>query len=295
MANISNIRLSGTTYSLKDNSATKTVELTQAEYDALTVKDSNTLYIITDSAGVDLSNYYTKTEVDNTISAATSTKQDTLVSGTNIKTVNNQSLLGSGNITIEGGGSVDQSITSGSTNAVAGGAVYDKVTVSVERDDALEVPITVTVINSATCNVSGLTPTKYIKIVYHSNLDTAQQIIFGETQTVTVSVNLNTGEASTASDGSFWLKSFTIDGNDRILVFKFINEIDEFGLYAANATNIGNSFSFYSLQSGTTTKWVDDAVEEIDASLGGLKLKKLTQAEYDALTVKDSSTLYIIV
>lgn len=32
-------------------------------------------------------------------------KQDTLVSGTNIKTINNQSILGSGNITIEGGGS----------------------------------------------------------------------------------------------------------------------------------------------------------------------------------------------
>lgn len=35
-----------------------------------------------------------------------SAKQDTLVSGTNIKTVNNQSLLGSGNLTIEGSGSV---------------------------------------------------------------------------------------------------------------------------------------------------------------------------------------------
>lgn len=34
-----------------------------------------------------------------------STKQDILVSGTNIKTINNQSLLGSGNITIQGGGS----------------------------------------------------------------------------------------------------------------------------------------------------------------------------------------------
>ena len=31
-------------------------------------------------------------------------KQETLVSGTNIKTINNQSLLGSGNITIQGGG-----------------------------------------------------------------------------------------------------------------------------------------------------------------------------------------------
>lgn len=35
-----------------------------------------------------------------------STKQDTLVSGTNIKTINNQSILGSGNITISGGGDI---------------------------------------------------------------------------------------------------------------------------------------------------------------------------------------------
>ena len=41
---------------------------------------------------------YTKNEVDNAITAATSTKQDTLVSGTNIKTVGAHSVLGSGNI-----------------------------------------------------------------------------------------------------------------------------------------------------------------------------------------------------
>ena len=46
----------------------------------------------------DTATTYTKTEVDNAITAATSTKQDTLVSGTNIKTVGAQSVLGSGNI-----------------------------------------------------------------------------------------------------------------------------------------------------------------------------------------------------
>ena len=34
-------------------------------------------------------------------------KQDTLVSGTNIKTINNASLLGSGNIDIQGGSDVE--------------------------------------------------------------------------------------------------------------------------------------------------------------------------------------------
>jgi len=42
---------------------------------------------------------------DSVIDGKLATKQNTLVSGTNIKTINNQSLLGEGNITIEGSGS----------------------------------------------------------------------------------------------------------------------------------------------------------------------------------------------
>ncbi|MBR6099422.1 hypothetical protein IKP85_06715 [bacterium] len=46
--------------------------------------------------------------------------QRTLVSGTSIKTINNQSLLGSGNISISGGGTVDQTFDGTSTNAQSG-------------------------------------------------------------------------------------------------------------------------------------------------------------------------------
>ena len=47
-------------------------------------------------------------------------KQDTLVSGTNIKTINNQSLLGSGNISIEGGGT---SYTAGEGISIQGSTI----------------------------------------------------------------------------------------------------------------------------------------------------------------------------
>lgn len=50
------------------------------------------------STQVDLTNYYTKTETDTLLG----NKQDALVSGTNIKTINSTSLLGSGNIDIQG-------------------------------------------------------------------------------------------------------------------------------------------------------------------------------------------------
>lgn len=49
----------------------------------------------------DLTDYYTKQEAN----ALLGDKQDELVSGTNIKTINNESILGSGNIEIQGGGS----------------------------------------------------------------------------------------------------------------------------------------------------------------------------------------------
>lgn len=73
---------------------------TLAEYNALETKSYDTIYVITDdnSEGV---NVYTKSEVDGLLN----NKQDTLVSGTNIKTVNGETLLGSGNIKIESGSS----------------------------------------------------------------------------------------------------------------------------------------------------------------------------------------------
>ena len=55
----------------------------------------------------------------NTINITLSGKQDTLVSGTNIKTINYESILGSGNISIP----VDQTLSTSSTNAVANSAV----------------------------------------------------------------------------------------------------------------------------------------------------------------------------
>lgn len=49
-----------------------------------------------EGGGIDLSNYYNKTEVDTKLD----TKQNTLVSGTNIKTINSQSILGEGNLEV---------------------------------------------------------------------------------------------------------------------------------------------------------------------------------------------------
>lgn len=90
--------------------------LTQTQYDELPTKEEGVLYVITDSPEVvipDTSDMLTKTEASSTYQpkgeyATTSqlaSKQDTLVSGESIKTINGESVLGSGNIVIEGGSS----------------------------------------------------------------------------------------------------------------------------------------------------------------------------------------------
>lgn len=61
--------------------------------------NQNYIFDITPTSGS------TNPVTSNGIYEAFEDKQDTLVSGTNIKTINNESILGSGNITISGGGS----------------------------------------------------------------------------------------------------------------------------------------------------------------------------------------------
>lgn len=66
---------------------------------------------------------YTGPQIDAAIGAVAG-KQDLLVSGTNIKTINNQSLLGSGNINIQGGG--------------GGGEIYELDTTDATKWDSSE-------------------------------------------------------------------------------------------------------------------------------------------------------------
>lgn len=149
---IDSIKLSGVTYTIQGSGGggNPTVELTEAQYDALVTAgtvQADTYYIITDAQGGDLSNYMSSAQTMSAITEATSGKvdsnvytaytastdtaiqgkQDTLVSGTNIKTINNESLLGSGNITIQGGGGGGKAIEAGKNISITTGETADTI------------------------------------------------------------------------------------------------------------------------------------------------------------------------
>jgi hypothetical protein len=89
-----------------DISTLKTTVSTKANQSDLDTTNknvaTNTSAIATETTARESADTTLQANID-TLSSKVDTKQDTLISGTNIKTINNQSLLGSGDITIEGG------------------------------------------------------------------------------------------------------------------------------------------------------------------------------------------------
>lgn len=85
--------------STTSNSKVPSEKLTKNSLDSK-IDKSQTAGLVKNDGTIDTNTYLTS-------SSASSTYQPLLVSGTNIKTVNNNSLLGSGNITIESGSNVD--------------------------------------------------------------------------------------------------------------------------------------------------------------------------------------------
>jgi hypothetical protein len=105
---------------------------------------------LTDATSVDLPT------VNTPLASALSAKQATLVSGTNIKTVNGTSLLGSGNITISGGDLTSGPVTStGGVSAIADGAL------SIAKTSGLQTALTAASDHAAnTSNPHSVTKTQ---------------------------------------------------------------------------------------------------------------------------------------
>ena len=327
-----------------------TVEVTQAEYDAMVsagTVSADTYYIITDAQAGDLTNYYTKTETNTLLNG----KQATLVSGTNIKTINNESLLGSGNIDIQGG----STYTAGRGISIANDTISFNLPISAGTGTN-----SIVFGNATTAQTNGINAfgggksgsahyvvsfgqnsfsygegtqayknnsqsfgneTESRNISEHSigqfNVSNSATTTFGNSGNTLFSVG--NGTANNARHNAFEIRQngdiyLTKDGQDVKLqdqlggggsitvdtaldsgstnpvenrvIYNKIDEVEQ--VTAAALNNINDRLSEDEEVTAAGLNAVNDKFD-------GLKLKKLTQAEYDALTTKDSNTLYIVI
>lgn len=267
----------------------------------------------------DLEPYYTSAQTDTAISNATSGKQDTLVSGVNIKTINNESLLGSGNIVIQGGSgggsytagdNIDitndvisvtglatingSAITEGGNIVIQGGsgggsniieltqAEYDALTAYTE--DAIYV-----ITDSQAINMDNYATTGALDSYYTSaETDTAiSNAVSGKTDKISVTASSsgykfpkwNNQGCITGTYSTAYQASQSINGSSRTLYSTSSSSLPT--IYAP--TSAGSAGQPLLSNGSGAPVW------------GSYKFQFISQSQYDALTTKDSTTIYFIV
>lgn len=223
-----------------------------------------------------LTPYYTSAQTDTAINNATSGKQDTLVSGTNIKTINNQSLLGSGNIEIQGG-------SGGGSNIIEiTQAEYDALTEYTQG--AMYVITDAQEINMDNYATTGDLGSYYTSAETDSAISNA---ISGKTDKVSVDSNdyecmfptWNNQGCITGTSATAYQASQSI--NDLYIT---VYSDSDFPLPTIYAPESAGSAGQPLLSNGSGAPvW------------GSYKFQFISQSQYDALATKDSTTIYFIV
>ena len=292
------------------------VELTQAEYDALDPKDPSAFYIITDAEGGDLANYMTSAQTTSAITQATSGKADSSDVQTLSGTVTGHTADTTIHVTTAQTAAWNaKSDFSGSyndlTNKLSAGtniSIVDNV-ISAEGGGSTYtagrgIDITNDTI-SFSLPISAGTGTNSIRIIDTSSKASGGYSFAGGSYSEAKSyfsmafgryaIAKNYGEAAfgffNISNGSSNAPSQS-SGNT---LFSVGNGTNAYG-GQHNAFEIRQNGDIY-CSDGTNDVKLQDTITATSANttaLGGLKLVKLSQSEYDALATKDSNTLYVI-
>ena len=231
------------------------------------------------------------------VSAATddalALKQDTLVAGENI-TIN-------GNvISAEGGVAVDAALYSDSTNPVMNQALYNELRIVEENDTRTKIVLT----ESSTYN-------EYHAFYVPSDCHNLEFVFKENYTSLNITVNENYQVDIYYDDVikvNFIDQAFNYSINGNILKLNLTEAI----------TGITSNGEFYGIDANylfygesSVTPLIDKVKENEEVTsaalnelnenkanasdLGGLKLVKITQSAYDALSTKDANTLYIII
>ena len=297
---IDKIQISGQSYDVKDSSAATVVELTQQEYDVLpaSAKTSNTLFVITDAQPVDITQYWTSAQTQSAINQATSGKVDSNSVVSSVTSASTDSEIPTAK-------AVWEAASGGGGKAVSGGTNISITTG--ETADTVSCTLPIVMKNTNMRINSG-------NREFANSL--ANCFTFGGFNTV--------GNGASCS----YLVTFGSD-NDMSADGSYRRYRYAFGTYLKTQNHCEIAFSKYNVSSSSSTTFGDSGNTLFSVGNGTasnarhnafeirqngdiylnngtsdvklqdylqIKVVKLTQQEYDALSPNyDSNTLYVIV
>ena len=282
-----------------------TVELTQAQYDALVsggTVDPNTYYIITDAQSVDISNYWTSAQTNSAINAAVANKVDKSAVTSSVTSASTDSEIPTAKAVYDaveqgGGGSItiDPSLDSGSSNAVANSAITSAINEKANKSAAY---------GGYSFGSSSNTP--WIKFKNVNNGNIGNEIYYPQINGKDILTSNGTWAKNNLHfslvETSAVTSSVTSASTDsQIPTAKAVYDAIPTGgtVEVSSAITSGDTNAV----AGGAVYDKFDEVEQVTAAglnavnsaLGGLKLQQITQSDYNSLVTKDASTLYIIV
>lgn len=200
--------------------------------------------------------------------------QETLVSGTNIKTINNQSILGSGNITIQGGSG------GGETVIELTQAQYDALTEYAE---------------DTTYIITDATPINMDDYATTGTVDT----LSGQVSTLSGSVANKADKASVTANSvrqfPRWNAQGIVTGTTGSNMYEVTHYINGSSYTIVRAGTSSSLPSIFAPTVSGATGSVLLSAGNTAPSWSSYKFQFITQTDYDALSTKDSTTIYFIV
>jgi hypothetical protein len=187
--------------------------------------------------------------------------QPTLVSGTNIKTINDESILGSGNITISGGGGISDG---------------DKGDITVSDSGA-----TWTIDNGVVTDAKIASGIDAAKIADGSVSNAEYQYLGGVTSDIQTQLNAKEATITAGTTGQYYRGDKSFQTLDKTAV----------GLGNVDNTSDANK----PISTATQTALDGKIAKSTGTTYNVYTLSALTQAEYDAIVTPDADTLYFII
>jgi hypothetical protein len=224
--------------------------------------------------------------------------QPTLVSGTNIKTINGESVLGAGNIVVSGSGGVSSVNTlDGALTLAAGSNVTitdngtDTITIAatsggVSDGDKGDITVsasgaTWTIDNGVVTDAKVASGIDAVKIADGTVSNAEFQYLGGVTSDIQTQLNAKEATITAGTTGQYYRGDKSFQTLDKAAV----------GLSNVDNTSDANK----PVSTATQTALDGKIAKSTGTTYNVYTLSALTQAEYDAIGTKDADTLYFII
>lgn len=202
--------------------------------------------------------------------------QETLVSGTNIKTINNQSILGSGNITIQGG------------SGGGGGETVIELT-QAEYDALTEYPENTTYI------ITDATPINMDDYATTGTVNTLSGQVATLSDNVATKADKANVTANTSRQFPLWNSQGIVTGTTGNTLYEASHNINGSSYTILRTSSSSSLPTTYAPTSAGTKDAVLLSNGSGDPKWSSYKFQFITQTAYDALSTKDSNCIYFIV